>query len=252
MKTTTYILICLTFLGCNSSSEKTSDNTDIKIEKVDKTEYIETPNTCVGFWVHEEYLKALQQTNSTKKASKMGVDDFYRISTNSSVMRLNLHEGGADNILLMKTKSTGQIFSSDTLEAYFTVEFKDNYMIVENKKYIKAPTTENGFEELVNRILFSGEYVINDQTIQLQENGKTKGLDSIVHYKANLDYADAGMQYDKIYFQFKNEKEPRTYLYEFIKDTLVLYNIDCLTLDEEYDYCLEVEKGSEFMRLKKK
>ena len=242
----------MTLLGCNSSTKNTSDNTDTKMEKVDKTEYIETPSTCFGLWVHEEYLKALQQTNSTKKASEMGVDDFYRISTNSSVMRLNLHEGGADNILLMTTKSTGQIFSSDTLEAYFTVEFKDNYMIVENKKYIKARTTENGLEELVNRTLFSGKYVINDQTIQFQENGKIIGLDSIVHYKANLDYADAGMQYDKIYLQFNNEKEPRTYLYEFIADALVLYNIDCLTLDEDYDYCLEVEKGTEFMRLKKK
>jgi len=239
-------------LGYNLSSEKTGDNIDTNIGKVDITKYIKTPNNCFGFWVNEEYLKALQKTNSTKKASEMGVDDFYKISANSSVMRLNLHEGGADNILLMTTNSTGQIFSSDTLEAYFKVEFKDNYLIVESRKYLKAPTTKNGLVELVNRIMFSGEYLINDKTIQFQESGKITGLDSIIHYEANLDYIDAGMQYDKIYLQFNSEKEPRTYLYQLVADTLVIYNIDCLTLDEEYDYCLEVKKGTEFMRLNKK
>jgi hypothetical protein len=238
--------------GCNSSFKRTEDNTDTKNEKIKKTEYIKTPAACLGFWIHEDYLKALRQTHSTKKASEMGVDDFYRISNDNSVMRLNLHEGGAENILLMTTKSTGQIFSPDTSEAYFKVEFKDKYLIIENNKYIKAPAIENGLAEIVNRTLFSGQYLVDDQSIEFQENGQIIGLDSIVHYEANLDYADAGMQYDKIYLQFKEEKEPRTYLYEFVSDTLVIYNLKCLTMDEEYNYCVEVEKGNEFMKLKKK
>jgi len=228
------------------------DNTDTKIENANKKEYIKTPNDCFGFWVNEEYLKTLRQTNSTKKASELDVDDFYRISNDNSIMRLNLHEGGANNFLLMTTKSTGQIFSFDTTEAYFTVEFKDNYLIIENKKYIKAPANKNGFVELVNRTLFSGEYIIDGKTIKFKESGEIIGLDSIMHYEANLDYADAGMQYDKIYLQFKKEKKPRTYLYEFISDTLVIFNLDCLTMDEENDYCLEVEKGNEFMKLNRK
>lgn len=252
MKATIFILTCLTLFGCNSSSEKTKENKDTNIDKVKKTEYIKTPNTCLGFWVHEDYLKALQQTHSTKKASEMGVDDFYRISNDNAIMRLNLHEGGADNILLMTNKSTGKIFNPDTSETYSSVEFKDNYLIIENNKYIKAPTLENGLVELVNRTLFSGEYIVDDQPIELLENGQIIGLDSIVRYEANLDYADAGMQYDKIYLQFKTEKEPRTYLYEFVSDTLVIFNLKCLTMDEKYNYCVEVEKGNEFMKLKKK
>lgn len=249
MKTILHILICLIILGCNTSSDKKKDNIDIKI---DKTEYVKTSSAHFGFWVYEEYLKALQQTNSTKKASQMGVDDFYKITKNNSVTRLNLHDGGAENILLMTTKSTGQIFSSDTLEAYFKIEFKDNYLVIKNRKYIKAPHMENGLRELVNKTLFSGEYIIDDKIIKFQDSGKIVGLDSILNYKANLDYADAGMQYDKIYLKFNKEEELRIYLYEFVSDTLVIFSLDCLNMDEEFDYCLEVEKGAEFMRLTKK
>jgi hypothetical protein len=167
-------------------------------------------------------------------------------------MHLNLHEGGANNILLMSTKTRGQIFSSDKTEAYYKVDFKDNYMIIDNKKYIKAPAEENGLNILVNRTLFAGKYGINNETIQFSESGQIFGLDSIIHYDVNLDYADAGMQYDKIYLQFRNEKEPRTYLYEFVADSLVIFHIVCLSEDEEDNYCLEVEKGKEFIKLKKK
>ncbi len=164
-------------------------------------------------------------------------------------MRLNLHEGGAMNLLLMSSDSRGQIFNSDTSIKYADVLFNDNTLSVGNRKYVKSPVAEDGLNRLVNRTLFSGNYLFGERSIEFQENGHIVGLDSIIRYKVNLDYADAGMQYDKIFFQFKNEKEPRTYLYKFFADTLVLYNINCLTLDEEYNYCLEVEKGSEFMRI---
>ncbi len=238
--------------GCNSSSEKTNNNIENKIETVNKKEYFKLPDNCFGIWVNEKYLKALRQTHSTKKAGEMGVDDFYRISKENSIMRFDVHESGADNILLMDTKSTGQIFSSDKSEAYFKVKFKENYLIVDNDKYVKAPALENGLVNLVNRTLFSGKYVIDGKTIQFQESGQIVGIDSVLHFEVNLDYNDAGMQYDKIYLQFKKEKEPRTYLYEFVSDTLVIFNLKCLTMNDDNDYCLEVEKGNVFMKLKKK
>jgi hypothetical protein len=247
MRTTLYLLICLIFLGCDLSSKKLNENAEN--ERNIKTEYIETPIELIGFWVNEEYLNALKQTRSTKKSSEMGVDDFYKISDNKSVMRLNLHEGGANNIVLMISKSNGQIFSSDTTESYSKIELNDKFLIIENKKYIKSPV---GLIELVNNTLFVGEYMITNKPIRLEEDGAIIGLDSIVHYEVNLDYADAGMQHDKIYLKFKNEKERKTYLYEFVSDTLKIFNVDCLTMDEENNYCLEVEKGKEFLRLIKK
>jgi lipopolysaccharide export LptBFGC system permease protein LptF len=246
MRNTLYLLICLILFGCELSSEELNEN--IKSEKT-KTEYIDTPDELIGFWVNEEYLNALKQTRSTKKSSEMGVDDFYKISDNNSVMRLNLHEGGANNIILMTSKSNGQIFSADTTESYFKIELNNMYLVIDNRKYIKSPV---GLKEMVNNTLFVGNYMIDNKPVQLEENGKVIGLDSIVYYEANLDYADAGMQHDKIYLKFKNEKERRIYLYEFVSDTLKIFNVDCLTMDEESDYCLEVEKGKEFLRLIKK
>ncbi len=252
IKTTLAIVTCIALFGFNSWGNKTAVNTNSKRETTEKPQFIKTPASCFGLWIQEDYLKALQKTHSTKKAQEMAVDDFYRISNDNSVMRQTLHEGGADNILLMTTETKGQLFSSDTLEAYSQVEFKDNTMIIKNKTYIKAPSIENGLTEMVNRTLFSGEYIVGNQTITFLENGQINGLDSIVCYEANLDYIDAGMQYDKMDIQFKKEKEPRTYIYQIVSDTLVLFNIQCLTMDEELDYCVEIEKGTEFLKLKKK
>lgn len=248
------IVICLftslILIGCNSSSEKKKEVINAKTKKDNESKYVNIPNGHFGFWVYEEYLKALDQTKSTKKASKMGVDIFYKISKDNSIMGMSLHDSGAKNILIMTTKSEGQIFSLDTTNAYNSVEFKDNYLIIENKRFVKAPPNENGLIELVNKTLFSGEYEIENKTIEFKKSGQIVGLDSIINYEVNLDYLDVGMQYDKIHLQFREEKEARVYLYEFVSDNLVLYQIDCKSMENEY--CLEVEKGEEFIRLKKK
>ena len=251
-KTIALLTLCLIIIGCNSSIDKTNKSAHPQIEKGIQTKHIKMPSSCIGFWVLEDYIEALKQTKSTKKAGETGFDDFYRISADNSVMNLSLHEGGAENILLMNSLSEGQIFSSDTTEAYFKVEFNGKCLIINSKKYIKTSKEEDGFKEFVNKTLFSGVYNLNNRTIHLKDNGQIVGLDSIVNYEVNLDYADAGMQCDIIYLQFKNEKERRTYLYEFVSNALVIFNVNCLTKDDVSSDCVEVEKGTEYMRLEKK
>jgi hypothetical protein len=251
MKNLFKILAIVLIAGCSSQTEKTTEqNSDSTKKSV--MNYVDLPEKYVGFWVYESYFEALQKTKSTKKAGEMDVDDFYRISKDNSIMRMNIHEGGADNIILMTSKSDGQIFSSDTTDTYYKVEFRDEFMIVDGKKYIKAPNNENGFNELVNSAFISGIYLLNGSEIEFKTNGVITGLDSIQNFELNLDYNDAGMQYDKIYLQFNNEKETRTYLYGFNSDTLIISNIDCKTQAEDYDYCLEVEKGETIYKLIKK
>lgn len=72
-----------------------------------------------------------------------------------------------------------------------------------------------------------------------------------VIYPYQIDYVEI-YPYEKFLLNKKKEKEPRTYIYQIVSDTLVLFNIQCLTMDEELDYCVEIEKGTEFLKLKKK
>lgn len=204
----------------------------------------------VGFWVYEKYFEALQKTKSTKKAGEMDVDDFFRISKDNSIMRMNIHEGYSYNIVVMSSTDKGQIFSSDTAELYFNVEFKDETMIVDGKKYIKAPNGENGLNELVNSAFISEEYTIDGTQVEFKANGTIQGLDSVLSYELNLDYNDAGMQLDKIYLKSANTENPVPYTYQMKEDTLFISEIDCKTFED--DFCVEIEKGKLVYTLLKK
>jgi hypothetical protein len=244
-------LICLLIIGCSSETEK-KEQSESKPKEITPTKFVNLSENHIGFWVNEEYYKALKESNSTKIAGESGNDDFYRISEVNSIMNMNIHEGAAENLILMDSENKGQIFNSDTTESYSKVEFQNGILLTDNKKYIKAPIGENGLNELVNSAFISGKYLLNGIEIEFKANGTLTGLDSIKNFELNLDYNDAGMQYDKIYLQFNNEKETRTYLYSFNSDTLTISKIDCKTQAEDYDYCLEVEKGETIFKLIKK
>jgi len=253
MKTATaFFIIGLFLFSCNFSAEETKDDLNAKSTNKLAIDFIKTPGECAGFWVLEEYSKAIKQTKSTLKASQMEVDDFFRIASDNSVMRLNLHEGGDSNILLMTSNSKGRVVNSDTTETIFTVEFTNNRLIIDNKKYLKAAKDESGLNEFVNSILFSGEYELDNKPVSLKDNGQIAGIDSIVSYNVNLDYTGPGMQCDLIYLTFAREEKPRAYIVEFIGDTLILFNSNCLEMDEVNDFCVEIAKGKEFIRLKRK
>lgn len=235
MKPKYFIVILVFCIGCTGS-----DSSKQRPEVQEKIVYQNIPEEHLGLWVAEKYIHALSESRSTKKAGELNLDMLYQIDAPSNIISMNLHEGGADNLLLMSSKNNGQIFSSDSLNAYEKVLFEDNELIIDEEKFIHA---NNGLEELVNEVILAGTYSFNGKSIEMKRNGTFVGFDAITNYKLNLDYVDAGMQFDKIYFQFDGESEPRTYLYEFVSDTLVIREIDCLTLDETNNYCLEVEKG---------
>ena len=243
------IITCLLIVGCSSQTEQKSQS-KLKSEKDSLPKFFDLSKRHVGFWVYEEYYKALQETKSTKKAGEMGGDDFYRIYEDNSIMRMNIHDGGAENIILMTSENKGQIFSSDTTESYFEIEFRDGILLTDNKKYIKAPDNKSGFNELVNSSFISGKYMLDNNVVELKTDGTVIGLDSILSYELNLDYNDAGMQYDKIYLQFKDEKESRTYLYALDSDTLTISEVDCKTLED--NFCVEIERGESIYKLIKK
>ncbi|MBL4753936.1 MAG: hypothetical protein JKY52_10140 [Flavobacteriales bacterium] len=235
-----YITLCVLLYSCTPLPDQETDNI---VQHSEPVKYFSLDKHQIGLWVNEKYLSSLQNSKSTKKSQEGKFDDFYRLSDGNSVMRMNCHEGGTSSIILMTSPSSGVIVSLDSSESYFEVDFIDDLMIVGNDRYFGCGDKKEGLLTRVNNAFFSGQYLLDGKNIEFKSNGIVYGLDSIQSFKLNLDYIDAGMQYDKIYFQFNNEPEPRTYLYGFSSDTLRFFEIDCLTEAEDYDYCLEVQKG---------
>ena len=249
MKIAFKILICLLIIGCTSQTKKNEQAEPITENKV-QSKYVDLSKKHIGFWVNEGYFNALKETQSTKKAGEMGVDDFYRISDDNSIMRMNIHEGGAKNLLLMNSITKGQIYSQDTSESYFKIEFRDGLMIAENKNYLKTIDNEKGFIELVNSAFIVGKYRLEENEVELKNDGTVIGLDNVQSYVLNLDYNDAGMQIDKIHLQPNEENETKTYSYEYSLDSLFITDIKCKTFED--DFCVEIEKGKIIYTLIKK
>lgn len=251
MKNNLEVILCFILMGCNFQSEPNETESADREEKM-QIEYVDLSAEHMGLWVSETYINTLKETRSTKIASGTGVDDFYRISEDHSILRTSIHEGGASNLLLMTSENKGLIFNSDTTKSYAAVEFHDNSLYVDGDVYTKAPDGKDGLNVLVNSTFIEGKYWLNETEIELKRDGTVLGLDSLKRFELNLDYLDAGMEYDKIYLFFNDEQRYRTYLYAFVSDTLIISKIDCKSEADEYDYCVEVAKGETLYKLVKK
>jgi len=233
-------------IGCSTSQQEEIETKN----KIDQSVFIPVPAQYKGFWVNEGYLEKLSKTKSTKVAQ--GSDSFYKIYNKNSIMKLDLHEGGEEHILLMTAPDAGQIFNSDSTQSLNKVKFKNGMLIVDEISYIKAPASDKGFQELVNKAFISGKYLLESKSVEFKDNGLIVGLDSIQDYELNLDYVGPGMEFDIIYLKSKGVNEKKDFLYEFKSDTLIISEIECLTMEEDSDYCLEVEKGrAKYVLIKK-
>lgn len=241
-------IIVFLLAGCSFQSEKEA-NKKVEISK-NKEECINIAEEYYGTWVSEKYIEALKKTKSTKKAGELGVDEFYKITPENVIIKMNIHEGGDRNIILMTAKDKGIIYSMDTSSFYSNVEFTGGKMIVNGVNYIKAPNSENGLTALVDSVLISGEYWLDSNKVEIMPNGTVIGVNNLRSLELNLDYNDAGMQLDKLYLKFSEDGTEVPYIYEIKNDTLFIFELECMTVED--DYCVEIEKGREVYRFIKK
>merc|ERR1712003_192224 len=144
MKKTLIIISTLFILSCTSEVNTNDENNQGTISKEtikngNNYNFIDSPSELKGFWVYEEYINDLINSKSTKIACESGHDDFYKIYNDCSIMNLNIHEGASEDILLMTSKEEGTIYTSDTTQELGKVQFQDEFMIINEKKYVKAP-----------------------------------------------------------------------------------------------------------------
>jgi len=105
-------------------------------------------------------------------------------------------------------------------------------------------------DHFINSKLMAGKYTLKNTSIEFMNDGTIKGMDSIHSYKINLDYGDAGMQYDLIYLKTTNQNKESDFIYEISGNNLTLFDVNCI--EKEEDFCVVIEKGKIKYNLTKK
>ena len=255
MKSIRAIFLLLTVIGC-AGQDKTDQ---VKNGQV-VTEY--TPLEGVfGAYISSDYLEELRKHGSTKLAQEKAVmstatienvdNGYYFAST------WGFHEGSDSNRILMISGSKGVCVNSEGDTLYHLDFSIQNELLVtgDNQKYhlIKFSTdTKNAdFHEPINRLLLNDKFESGNGIIEFTREGKVIGLDSIKSYSFNLDYNDAGMEYDMIYLTNKDDVV-KYYSYSFQADSLLIFNLNCEKSLEEYpDNCVVHSMGDAVIKMKK-
>ena len=105
-------------------------------------------------------------------------------------------------------------------------------------------------KKILEEILFSGSYKLNNNTINFSLDNKVTGLNGFSYYEPMIDYMDVAMNIDQLVLS--NDKNERNlYGFKFIEDSLFIYNLKCMEKDSITGDCYVVDFGSILFKLKK-
>lgn len=206
-----------------------------------------------GYWVNERYLASLRNTHSPKVAQESCCQTYLSVWKDSVLIIYNLHEGqsfslkadqkgyqlhsGSVNIRLLKNGNKLQLPDSKG--------GMDTFI-----KYVVGTPGEQWFDQLLNKELLAGEYVYCDdpaKKVRFLENGEVKGLDGYNRYLVQMDYFDAGCDFDCL--TLKQAEKLKNYTWTISKDTLLLYHLDCAEYDSSCDMCVKTAPGKQVYKL---
>jgi len=91
---------------------------------------------------------------------------------------------------------------------------------------------------ILNEILFTGKYQNQDgKEVVFAIDGHIIGLDSVAYYQPHTDYTgEQDLGVDRISMG-RSQENVRVYGYQFDKDTLFIYRIDCVQYDSIAHQC---------------
>jgi hypothetical protein len=246
-----FLLICL--ISC-SSNKKVNDIKSLSADSNTKL----TISDLSGDWVNLKYLHSIQKTRSPKISQGIGEFSYVTFSRDTALFIFGFHEGSDLKVIADKPNrffcagydndTIWMIVSNDTL----IINHKgtqETYL----KYQMSLPNDEFG-NRLLNKEIFSGDYVNVDspgQSVSFSDNGNVKGFLDYSTYFVSSDYYDAGCDFDIIYLR-KKTNDRVEYTWNFSKDTLMIYKLDCQTYDSTSEMCVETKIGKLQYRLIKK
>jgi hypothetical protein len=202
-----------------------------------------------GDWINKKYAEKLRETQSPK-ASQNSVSMAMLILPSQinqqATIIWGLHEGS--NGIVKKIKEAYGIYSDDGNMEHRII-FKNGRISTGKDEFIKIKGGEENSKNIAEQLIFAGKYDLSGKQVEFTYDGKVIGLDTSTYYNVLIDYIDAGMQVDQLRLGSGSESSG-LYGFNFNKDTLRIYELNCL--QREDDYCVVVENGKELFKMIKK
>lgn len=261
-------LIILCMLSCTSPRDRDSrSDPDSSVSliaggspSVKTTPDFKTFHTALGFagaWVNEIYVDSIRKNQSPRQdqgisESCINIPDS-TLKTTSMIS--GFHEGGAE-MVVVKDGNRYQFYDpefktpKDIIEPISPDRLRigDQYF-----KKLKFPDMDKYEWGILDEILFGGKYQSQDgKEVVFGMDGHIKGLDTVTYYQPHADYTgDQDLGVDRISMGQSQEKI-HEYGFQFDKDTLLIYPIDCLRYDSIAHECGLEKLGELRWKLQKK
>lgn len=196
-----------------------------------------------GLWINKQYVDAINETKSPISALKdINVSYIYipkKIHQNVSMI-FDFHVGGGD---LTIEKKDGQyyFYTSDLKKEIERVSIKDNILTTGNESFIKVSQTDD--YGILETILFKGKYRLGSKLVEFHINGKISGWDDFNEYIPVSDYSGPGLNLDQIILKTPEHKI-LIKGFKFIKDNLLIYDLNCEKYDSANQQCDSYSLGS--------
>ncbi|GGH70766.1 hypothetical protein [Phaeocystidibacter marisrubri] len=250
MKIWAFALLSLLLGSCSSSEESDVEVTEESIDTVDGSMHPTLTSTephglQSGFWVNVKYVRNLRSSKSPKRAQQSV--DFSGIQVSEegepSMMIWNFHEGTPTYVKTYDGE-LGFFNSSTNSKPEYRASMQKDTLIIGSEKFTLLESAHEF--QIVEKILFEGEYKNHGRRVTLSANGEIKGLDSLTHYSPLIDYYDVGLDVDMMELG-TSRSLPKRFGFVFANDTLNIYSLKCLAL--ENGDCMEQALDTLFLQL---
>lgn len=241
----TLLWLWLLLGGCGAGKDQPENHLQV----------FEFPETLQGVYISTPYLDALKKTRSTKASQEYAVLSNVMIVQKNGEMLLstfwNFHESGGTHPVKMTSETKGQTLEVDSQPPMYRFDMLDEKTVKisdESQQYLMTrcsdvPDVEACFQ-LINKILLPAQYDLNGQWVTFNSDGTVEGIPGLLSYRFNLDYYDAGMEFDKVFLTFSDKSEPEAFGYEITPDHLEIFELKCDGQDRtDRSSCIRYSRG---------
>lgn len=207
-----------------------------------------------GAWVNEVYVDSIHKNQSPGK-DQVIMESCIEIPDSTlkkTCMIGGFHDGGPA-IVIVKKGNQYQFYDPELKIPGAIIEpISARRLRIGNQYFQKLEHPDMEKEEwgILNELLFSGNYQNEEgKEVIFEMNGHIRGLDTVTYYQPHADYTEEqDLDADRISMG-RSPNKVHVYGFRFNKDTLSIYNIDCLKYDSAAHECGLEKLGSLIWKL---
>ncbi|WP_026994408.1 hypothetical protein [Flectobacillus major] len=202
-------------------------------------------NPFAGLWINERYVNEIRKSKSPYKAqqlARLSNISFSSSATQNNMIGWNFHEG--ESIILKKKGTQYEVWHTEPVHKLgnLSILTTNQKIKVGKDTFLKLKTRDN--TRFVEELLFQGTYLLNGQKVTFSADGKVSGLAGYSYYFPQYDYFGGSYGFDQIILgKTKDLQKGQDFAFQFMGNTLKIYDITCTLKDKNSNDCLEAKRG---------